>query len=86
MFTFQVTGELVSVTKMQQFVKNSVYVGTGCSTLVRVIGVVFRWVPLSVLSRDVRCGLFFGPKKMHPSVTTQILLPDMFVRCDTIRH
>ena len=32
---------------------------------------------------DVRRGLFFWSQKMHRSVTTKILLPDMFLRCDT---
>ena len=38
---------------------------------------LFQWV------RDVRRGLFFWLPKKHRSVTTQILLPDMILRCDT---
>ena len=33
--------------------------------------------------RDVRRGLFFWAQKIHRSVTAKILLPDMFLRCDT---
>ena len=28
-------------------------------------------------------AFFFGPQKMHRSVTTKFLVPDMFLRCDT---
>ena len=42
----------------------------------------FRWSGL-FQPGDVRRGLFFCPQKMHRSVTTKILLPDMFLRCDT---
>ena len=31
-------------------------------------------------------ALFLGPKKMHRSVTTKLLLPDTFLRCDTIKR
>ena len=36
-------------------------------------------------SGDLRRG-FFLSQKMHPSVTTNILLLDMFFRCDTTKH
>ena len=45
-----------------------------------------RFLFISFLTQDVRCGLFPVPEKMHRSVTTRILLPDMFVRCNTRKH
>ena len=43
----------------------------------------FRQRKRSESSRDVLHGLFLSQKKMHRSVTTKILVPDMFLRCDT---
>ena len=41
------------------------------------------WEQCTPKRRGVRRGLFLVPKKKHRFVTTKILLPDMFFRCDT---
>ena len=56
------------------------------------LGCQSEWVHRSTRSSHsgARMGMcvaaFFGPKKVHRSVTTNILLQGMFVRCDTTIH